>query len=182
MFSIIDPKSFCGSTDQPIMDRLYNSLSNEMKKKNPSPSVVNAYLNQQFDSRQQQIKDMPVEERCSKLLELYPCFRNPVEVGSSYSRIHFFLTRLTGPKVNVKYHAAVCNNIASVHSERWLANSSADITQCEHGNFPSLFPNLISQSYFNVVLKCAEKNAFRCSISAHFLFPSWSSHKLWKTL
>ena len=68
------------STSQPIMDRLYNSLMKEMKKSNPSPAVINTYLNKEFESRRERIRNMPKNDRHLKLFETYPCFRDHVEV------------------------------------------------------------------------------------------------------
>ncbi|XP_028417701.1 uncharacterized protein LOC114544956 [Dendronephthya gigantea] len=71
-----------------IMGRLYNSLSKEMQKSKPSPNVINSYLNQEFKSRRARIKKMPATERCSRLFELYPCFKNPVEIIEEVRRIN----------------------------------------------------------------------------------------------
>lgn len=88
--SHVDLYYYVGSTssggvfDESIMGRLYNSLLKECRKNKPSTNVINAYLNQEFKSRRAHIESMSVEERCSTLFELYPCFKNPVEVRLTF--------------------------------------------------------------------------------------------------
>ena len=66
--------------NEEIMARHYNALKREMEKKNPNEDVVNFYLNKEFPSRREWLKEIGAEERAVKLLEEYPCFEDHVEV------------------------------------------------------------------------------------------------------
>ena len=62
------------------MERHYNALKREMDKKNPNQNVVNCYLNKEFSARREWLMKTSAEERAAKLLEVYPCFKDHVEV------------------------------------------------------------------------------------------------------
>ena len=68
------------SDNEEIMARHYNALKREMEKKSPNEDVVNFYLNKEFPSRREWLKEIGAEERAVKLLEEYPCFEDHVEV------------------------------------------------------------------------------------------------------
>ena len=57
------------------MERHYNALKKEMEKKNPNCKVVNCY-----PSRREWLMNILAEERATKLLEVYPCYKDHVEV------------------------------------------------------------------------------------------------------
>ena len=65
------------------MQRHYNALKREMVKRNPNPIVLNAYLNKEFPSRREWLLTIAPEERAAKLLKVYPCFKDHVEVDSN---------------------------------------------------------------------------------------------------
>lgn len=62
------------------MKRHYNGLKKEIEKKRSNPTVINAYLNKEFDSRRTWIKNLAASERVKKLMQSYPCFKDHVEV------------------------------------------------------------------------------------------------------
>lgn len=62
------------------MERHYNALKKEMDKKNSNYKVVNCYLNKEFPSRREWLMNILAEERATKLLEVYPCYKDHVEV------------------------------------------------------------------------------------------------------
>ena len=62
------------------MERHYNALKREMDKKNPNQNVVNCYLNKEFSARREWLMKTSAEKRAAKLLEVYPCFKDHVEV------------------------------------------------------------------------------------------------------
>ena len=75
------------SDNEEIMARHYNALKREMEKKNPNEDVVNFYLNKEFPSRREWLKEIGAEERAVKLLEEYPCFKDHVEVIEEARRV-----------------------------------------------------------------------------------------------
>ena len=68
------------------MERHYAALSKEMKKANSNDTVINTYLNMEFEARQQKIKSMPAEQRHIQLFKEYPCFKNHVEVRFYFTK------------------------------------------------------------------------------------------------
>ena len=60
-------------------------------------------------------------------------FLKPFSFSSSFSNILYssYTIRIIHEYSNRIY------NIAFVNSERWLAKSRVDITQCQHGKFPA---------------------------------------------
>lgn len=63
-----------------IMERHYSALSKETHKSKQSPTVINAYLNKEFEARRKRIESMTPEERHKKVFDVYPCFKDHVEV------------------------------------------------------------------------------------------------------
>ena len=64
------------------MERHYSALAKEMEKKKPIPVTINAYLNNEFESRRVKIRNMPAESRHKELFEEFPCFKNHLEVNN----------------------------------------------------------------------------------------------------
>ncbi len=67
---------------EPIMERHYSALVKEMQKTKQSATVINMYLNKEFEVRHERIESMAPEERYEKVFDAYPCFKNHVEVIS----------------------------------------------------------------------------------------------------
>ena len=63
-----------------VMRRHYNALIKETEKKKPNPAVVNSYLNKEFSARRSWLQGVSAGERVEKLLDVYPCFKDHVEV------------------------------------------------------------------------------------------------------
>ena len=63
-----------------VMRRHYNALIKETEKKKPNPAVVNSYLNKEFSTRRSWLEGVSAGERVEKLLDVYPCFKDHVEV------------------------------------------------------------------------------------------------------
>ena len=57
-----------------------NAIKREMDKKNQNENVVNCSLNKESLSRREWLMNISAEERAAKLLEVYPCFKDHVEV------------------------------------------------------------------------------------------------------
>ncbi|XP_028414921.1 uncharacterized protein LOC114538008 [Dendronephthya gigantea] len=72
--------------DTGLCARHYSALEREQRKCKPNPKVINKYLNLEFSSRRQLIQETKKDERPSKILELYPCFKDPNEVVEEVRR------------------------------------------------------------------------------------------------
>ena len=66
--------------DSNTQSRFYVALDKEQRKGKPNKAVINRYLNLEFESRSCLLESTKRELRVSKILELYPCFKDPVEV------------------------------------------------------------------------------------------------------
>jgi hypothetical protein len=62
------------------MERHYSALAKEMQKTKRSATVINMYLNKEFEARRKRIERMAPEERHEKVFDAYPCFNDHVEV------------------------------------------------------------------------------------------------------
>lgn len=81
--SASEPVDDCGGDlidDKGMMERHLKALQKEMGKKKPNVDVVNIYLNKEFSARRKWLQDIPAAERCTELLDMYPCFTDHVEV------------------------------------------------------------------------------------------------------
>eukprot|EP00112_Aurelia_sp_Birch-Aquarium-sp1_P023159 Seg679.17 transcript_id=Seg679.17/GoldUCD/mRNA.D3Y31 product="hypothetical protein" protein_id=Seg679.17/GoldUCD/D3Y31 len=70
-----------------MMAHHYRSLKKEMTKKKPNEDVINSYLNKEFVARRNWARTIPAEHRCRKIVEVYPCFKDHVEVIEEARRI-----------------------------------------------------------------------------------------------
>lgn len=68
------------SEDGEVLNRIYNALDKEQRKTKPNDAVINKYLNLEFDARRKMVRETKQEDRPQKIMELYPCFKNPNEV------------------------------------------------------------------------------------------------------
>jgi hypothetical protein len=75
--SISDDEDFSDAT---VQERHYTALNKEQKKRKPNKSVINIYLNAEFVSRRQCFETTPKEGRPRKVLDDYPCLKDPYEV------------------------------------------------------------------------------------------------------
>ena len=66
--------------DSNTQSRFYVALDKEQRKNEPNKAVINRYLNLEFESRSCLLENTKRELRVAKILELYPCFKDPVEV------------------------------------------------------------------------------------------------------
>lgn len=66
--------------DKGMMERHLKAIKREMAKKNPNAKVVNVYLDKEFHSRRSWLQNIPAAGRCGNLLDVYPCFKDHVEV------------------------------------------------------------------------------------------------------
>ena len=62
------------------MERHSNALKKELAKRQPNSTVVKFYLDKEFDTRREWLKDIPADNRCQELLARYPCFKDHLEV------------------------------------------------------------------------------------------------------
>ena len=62
------------------MARHFQAIQKEMSKGRPNTQVINVYLDKEFNTRREWLTMIPAEERCKELLEVYPCFKDHVEV------------------------------------------------------------------------------------------------------
>lgn len=63
-----------------VMQRHFESLSRELKKKNPCATTVRIYLDAEFPRRRQWMQNLDRDNRVDCLIETYPCFKNYEEV------------------------------------------------------------------------------------------------------
>ncbi len=86
--------------DSGVAERHYKSLDKEQRKTKPRSSVINKYLSLDFVTRRKLIRDTRKESRASKVLEMYPCFKDPNEVSTAIcSSASLFNRYCAGAKV-----------------------------------------------------------------------------------
>ncbi|XP_028393181.1 uncharacterized protein LOC114522354 [Dendronephthya gigantea] len=70
-----------------VMKRHYAALMKEVEKKKPNVAVVNSYLNKEYSARRSWLQAMSAGERVEKLMDVYPCFKDHIEIIEEARRV-----------------------------------------------------------------------------------------------